>query len=68
MAPAKKSSRKSAKKSAKKGKRKATPAQLRALAKARKMKEVRARARAAPGGKGPIRNRPAAVRLLGPPK
>jgi hypothetical protein len=66
MAPAKKTTRKSAKKSAKRGKRKATPAQLRALAKARKMKEVRARARAAPGGKGLIRNRPAAVRLLGP--
>ncbi|MCA1812065.1 MAG: hypothetical protein LC623_08665 [Halobacteriales archaeon] len=66
MAPAKKSTRKSAKKSAKKGKRKATPAQLRALAKARKMKEVRARA--SPGGKGPIRNRPAARRLLGAPK
>ncbi|HUR62951.1 MAG TPA: hypothetical protein VM241_00560 [Candidatus Thermoplasmatota archaeon] len=68
MAPAKKTTRKSAKKSAKKGKRKATPKQLAALKKARKMKEVRARAKSSPGGKGPIRNRPAAVRLLGPPK
>jgi hypothetical protein len=67
MAPTKKSSRKSSRKGAKKGKRKATPAQLRALAKARKMKDVRARAKASPGGKGLIRNRPAARRILGAP-
>lgn len=46
-------------------KRKATPAQLRALSKARKMKAVRARARTGKGGKGLIRNRPAARQILG---
>ncbi len=71
MAPArktKKSARKSSKKSAKRGKRKATPAQLRALAKARKMKSLRARAKTTRGGKGRIRSRPAAIALLGPPQ
>ena len=47
-----------------KTKRKATPAQLRALAKARAMKGVRARAKKTKGGKGPIKNRPAARRVL----
>ncbi len=65
MAPPRKT-KKSAKKSAKRGKRKATPAQLRALAKARKMKAVRARAKTTKGGKGRIRNRPAAIAILGP--
>jgi hypothetical protein len=45
-------------------KRKATPAQLRALRKARAMKAVRARARKARGGRGLIRNRPAARKVL----
>jgi hypothetical protein len=58
MAPTRKTSRKSGKK------RKATPAQLRALAKARAMKAVRARAKKTPGGKGLIKNRPAARRIL----
>lgn len=35
------------------------------LDKARKMKEVRARAKKTAGGKGAIRNRPAAVKVLG---
>jgi hypothetical protein len=66
MSPAKKTSRKSSRKTAKKaGKRKATPKQLAALKKARAMKAVRARAHAAPGGKGLIKNRPAARRVLG---
>jgi hypothetical protein len=42
-----------------------TPARLEALDKARQMKEIRKEAAAAPGGKGPIRNRPAAVKLYG---
>jgi hypothetical protein len=46
-------------------KRKATPAQLRALAKARAMKAVRARAKKTKGGKGLIKNRPAARKVLG---
>ncbi|MES2155494.1 MAG: hypothetical protein V4510_10200 [bacterium] len=58
MAPARK-------KSAKRGKRKATPAQLAALKKARAMKAVRARARKTKGGTGLIRNRPAGRRVLG---
>ena len=45
-------------------KRKATPAQLRALAKARAMKAVRARAKKTKGGTGLIKNRPAARRVL----
>jgi hypothetical protein len=36
-----------------------------ALDKARTMKEIRKQAKATPGGKGPIRNRPAAVKLYG---
>ena len=52
-------------KPAKRTKRKATPAQLKALAKARKMKAVRARAKVTPGGSGLIRNRPAARKILG---
>ncbi|HUR61699.1 MAG TPA: hypothetical protein VM286_04975 [Candidatus Thermoplasmatota archaeon] len=64
MSPAKKT-RKSARKTAKKGKRKATPKQLAALKKARAMKAVRARAKTTPGGKGLIKNRPAARRILG---
>lgn len=42
-----------------------TPARREALDKARKMKEIRKEAAKAPGGKGPIRNRPAAVKLYG---
>ena len=42
-----------------------TPAREEALDKARKMKEIRKEAAKAPGGKGPIRNRPAAVKLYG---
>ena len=42
-----------------------TPAREDALDKARKMKEIRKEAAQAPGGKGPIRNRPAAVKLYG---
>ncbi len=59
MAPTRKSSKKTTKK------RKATPAQLRALAKARAMKAVRARAKTTKGGKGLIKNRPAARKILG---
>lgn len=65
MAPPKKASRKSARKTAKKGKRKATPKQLAALKKARAMKAVRARAKKTRGGKGLIKNRPAARAILG---
>lgn len=35
------------------------------LQKARQMKEVRQRARRTPGGRGPVRNRPAALRVMG---
>ncbi len=35
------------------------------LKKAREMKKVRARAKEAPGGKGAIRNRPAAIKVMG---
>ena len=42
-----------------------TPARREALDKARQMKEIRKQAAKAPGGKGPIRNRPAAVKLYG---
>ncbi len=38
------------------------------LKKAREMKKVRARAKDAPGGKGAIRNRPAAVKVMGAKK
>jgi hypothetical protein len=44
---------------------KMTPAREEALDKARQMKEIRKEAKKAPGGKGPIRNRPAAVKLYG---
>lgn len=42
-----------------------TPAREDALDKARQMKEIRKKARSTRGGKGPIRNRPAAVKLYG---
>jgi len=42
-----------------------TPARAEALDKARQMKEIRKEAAKAPGGKGPIRDRPAAVKLYG---
>ena len=42
-----------------------TPAREEALDKARQMKEIRKAAKAAPGGKGPIRNRFVAVKLYG---
>ncbi|MBI2077307.1 MAG: hypothetical protein HYT80_02895 [Euryarchaeota archaeon] len=45
-----------------------TPAREEALDKARKMKEIRKEAKDAPGGKGLIRNRPAAVKLYGAKK
>lgn len=42
-----------------------TPAREEALDKARQMKEIRKRAKGQRGGTGPIRNRPAAVKLYG---
>ncbi len=41
---------------------------LEGLKKARAMKDVRKRAATAKGGKGPIRNRPAAVKVMGDKK
>lgn len=42
-----------------------TPARTEALDKARQMKEIRKVAAKSPGGKGPIRDRAAAVKLYG---
>lgn len=42
-----------------------TPAREEALGKAREMKEIRKRAKTQKGGSGPIRDRPAAVKLYG---
>lgn len=44
---------------------KLTPAREEALDKAREMKNIRARAKGAKGGSGPIRNRAAARKLYG---
>jgi len=45
-----------------------TPKREEALDKARQMKEIRKEAKTAPGGKGRIRNRPAALKLYGAKK